>query len=190
MTCDQSNCTRFFHFRPFPPFLLSLLFSLSLTILSLTSWALSACQMSSSLSPTWAQHLREQWVPGKGARLPSHAVCHQFSPSGSIPQHAWLSRGEAQLPQSVFLDTGTHCSHGIPQWQWVVITPSLPPDGLLSLISVMIWQPIRGHVIFMNKNQAGWLSKVFGEGKQTLCLIPTCIQIQSLVVRRLMVFTA
>lgn len=48
-----------------------------------------------------------------------------------------------------------------------MITLSPPPDGLLSPITVMIWQPITGHVIFMNENKAGWLSKEFGEGEQT-----------------------
>lgn len=62
-----------------------------------------------------------------------------------------------------------------------MITLSPPPDGLLSLISVMIWQPITGYVIFMNENKAGWLSKVFGEGKQTLCLFLSFIQIHSIV---------
>lgn len=62
-----------------------------------------------------------------------------------------------------------------------MITLSPPPDGLLSLISVMIWQPITGYVIFMNENEAGWLSKVFGEGEQTSCLFVLFIQIQGIV---------
>lgn len=45
-----------------------------------------------------------------------------------------------------------------------MITALQPPDGLLLLISVMVWQPITGYVIFMNENKAGWLSEVFGEG--------------------------
>ena len=40
---------------------------------------------------------------------------------------------------------------------------------------------LAGYVIFMNENKAGWLSKVFGEGEQTLCLIPSFIPIQSIV---------
>lgn len=45
---------------------------------------------------------------------------------------------------------------------------------------LMIWQPITGHVIFMNENKAARLSKVFGEEEQTSRLLLSFIQIQGI----------